>query len=286
MDHLDGFCIDWAKWDDMLAFVGEPGEEFVESNLQSVTLSDVRIDAIEVLNREGRTVWAANRVPGENAHRAGWGGGALELPSPAEWREIELAGGDRKGLLRCGDSLMFVCTHPITSTSGEGPAGGTLVMGRYLDEALSGQLRELTQVDFHLDLFDDRSGGKRIAGMLARLVEQADRIERLPEQSGMTGYGRIDDLIGRPLGIIETKLPAEVAIQTDRSRHLAIALHLLAGLVVIVLIHLVLHRNVTRPVNALQGAVRTMRKEGDLTQGFPRTLALSSAGWRVRSTRC
>lgn len=157
IDHLDTLAGDWAAWDDTYAFVQDANPAFVKSNLVPATFVSSELNLVSILDLKGRPVYSqgmdlqqeVSLDPAELVSELDDPHSPLLLARPgateasAEWVQ--------KGLILGPRGWLLVSARPILTSEDQGPARGTLIMGRLLGDSLLARLRDQTRVEFNID---------------------------------------------------------------------------------------------------------------------------------------
>lgn len=129
INKIDSTTKDWAKWDDTYSFMADGNQNYVDSNLVTVTFETNDVNVILYYDSSGKLAY----------------GRAYDLDQRT-WMEIphyflgDLTDKDilavqpsdyTKGILALPEGAMLFSSQPILTSMGEGPIRGTLVMGRY-----------------------------------------------------------------------------------------------------------------------------------------------------------
>jgi sensor domain CHASE-containing protein len=143
VQEIDGVVRDWANWNDTYKFIQDRHNDYIKANLTLPSYKKVRMNLIYLLDTEGRVVWGeiwslergvsiampdfpSEALPGTHA-----------LLQP-EAGETSLPREGRSGVFTTTLGPMLVASRPILQSNNEGPVRGTLIMGRFVDEARSG----------------------------------------------------------------------------------------------------------------------------------------------------
>jgi sensor domain CHASE-containing protein len=129
--NLENRVIDWAEWDDTCAFVAGADTDYVRRNLPAKTFTDLGVDFMIFMDKDGRTVYGRMYEPREN-----------KLTSiPESLRKYMTVSGPmldftgkekgRNGVILLSKGPMLVSSHRIVTTKGEGPRRGTVVFSRF-----------------------------------------------------------------------------------------------------------------------------------------------------------
>jgi len=208
--HVGQQASDWSAWDDTYQFVQDGNEAYIVSNLARESLEEsVGIHLLYICDRDGRVVW------GEvfDASR----GGKLslrEFPADTLGKDHFLLQhsspvSEYTGILLTEAGPMLISSRPVVPTSGDGPARGSLIMGRFLGETLLRSLKQQTQIDFGIMPFDLAMGGPNMESILSRLLRERFVIEEIGPDL-LRAYGMIVDLKGRPALLVTANLPREI----------------------------------------------------------------------------
>ncbi|MCA9846456.1 MAG: HAMP domain-containing protein [Dehalococcoidia bacterium] len=196
--RLDLLLYDWSSWDDTYRFMDGPGSAFdayVESNLVDDILESLQLGALIYIDRAGDSYFETWRWPsGDMAPIQG-----LEAESPLV---TELVRGAQRFDKTCGVILlpngqpMLVSARPILTSDDDGPAHGTLIMARWLDDDFIGALSESLATPIRFE----------------PLASEPDIVERASEQLAiavtengeLNGQALVRDINGEPAFLIET----------------------------------------------------------------------------------
>lgn len=240
IENLHSLNLDWASWDDSYSFVVDRNRQFIKSNLNTETLAKQRLNLVVFLNGSGKTVFAKALD-----HRS-----ITELPMPQEFRDFVspqglFLGADpqaagKSGVISLGKRFMMASARPITTSEGEGPVRGTLVMGRYLDEDEVKMLSEKTHLPASLGRYDG-SLASRFTNGASRPLAGREHIVIIPATGDLIeGYALVKDLSGTPLMVLRVLLARDIYGQGKRSVlyfmvYLAAAALILVGSVLVFL---------------------------------------------------
>jgi signal transduction histidine kinase/ActR/RegA family two-component response regulator len=204
---------DWSFWDRSYEFVVKPNEEFIRANLTPETLVSLGVNAILFLDTEGRVVRAdyvdlateeAKELPRDLADRIWKSDPLTHFP--------ELAG-SHDGILVLAEGPMLISARPILTSNQEGPARGTLLMGRWLDEKKIQRLSDLATSPVRISRLD--------ASRLPHEVEWCVPFGSSPKQIQLKfidtkraeGVFVMDDVYGNPAMLCTVEVPRRMTLQ-------------------------------------------------------------------------
>ncbi len=206
---LETTSTDWSAWDATYDFIQTLDPAYVEENLSAQSLDNLRLDMILYYDEEGRLVtgkvrdreWIAVDAASPATPR-------ISLDSPLFLRSENTPKG---GVVMLPSGPLLVAASPILTSANTGPARGTLVMARYLNEQWIMELSE--QVKVRVGLFP--LGSKDLSPRLADVADslrRAGQYQVVPEDETMIrGYALIRDIFGEPCLLLE--------IETNRDMH-------------------------------------------------------------------
>lgn len=266
LEHLRATIRDWAPWNDTYNFALGRNEDYVADNLDAASLLNLEINLALFFDSQGNLFWEEVAYPK--------GGDSLALNDVliepiAPGNRLIQKGSARDaltGLLSTHLGTMLVASHPILTTTFEGPPAGTMLMGRFFDAETIDSMRANTGVDFSVLLPGRGAMSPDAKEALARLAAGADGVLIDDRKGSLRNYKLLDDLYGAPALLIEVRTPTHVTAAGINTLHAAIAFLLLAAMIVMVVMWLLLHLLITTPVSALTYHIARIRKSGDLSQ--------------------
>jgi PAS domain S-box-containing protein len=265
-DHelaLSRTVVDYARWDGTYAYVVDHNPAYVEANLTDSTFSNTQINLILIIDSSGELVFSeAFDLVGNQA---------VPLPPPFLKPTVTLApllarAGSTEvvtGYVVLDDRAMLLAASPILTSNDEGPARGTLVMGRLLDENVLASLAHSTQLTLTVDLLTGPQVPSGVQEASAAL--QAGESIYVPQPTGrmVTGYALQRDIFGRPAFLLHVQSPgAYYDLGQTSIFYFSISL-LGAGLVFTVVVLVLLETVILAPLARLNRGVHTVGRKGD-----------------------
>lgn len=262
--QVDSLTLDWASWDDAYAFVRDLNEDFVQSNLGSVTWSDQHLCLIAFLNDRGDPVWD------------GWMGSGEEAPQPVPASVAALFGEHSKlrnlsdpseptmGLVVLPEGVMLISSRPLLKSDGQGPARGSLVMGRLLDEETVQELRREARLDFAFLPSDSMDVHPDV--MKAILGEESKGVAvKSVDDALIRGYALLRDIYGNPALILRLSMDRDIARQGGETTRLLAAALVICGLCFGVVVVALLDSRIVSRISQLSGQVREIDLSGGIS---------------------
>lgn len=265
-DRLAGLevsVVDWAQWDDTYRFIEEGNQDFVDSNLGPSVLSNLGLNVMVFLDADSRIVHVeafdleANvptAAPDDLETATGPGSPLLEFTPEFE---------SRSGILSLEGGPMLVASHPILTSEAEGPSRGTLIFGRFLDDAEIQEIEDAIRLPVALfdlnspDLPDD------VDQAATRLVGEEE--ESLQEWRGgsLASTGLLNDIFGRPALALRVETPRLAYQAGQLAFRSAIITFLVFGLLVSIVGLIVTERLVVSRIARLTSRTLEIAASGD-----------------------
>jgi PAS domain S-box-containing protein len=227
---LDSVTRDYASWDDTYAFIEDANETYPKVNLVDTTFSNLRLNLMVFVHSSGRIVFSKafdlqndEETPFPESLHAHLAAGSLLLQHP------DLESG-LTGLILLPEGALLVASRPILTSEYQGPARGTLMMGRYLNDAEIEHLAEMTHVSLTVHRFDDEQMPADFRAVSASL-DKAPILVRPLSADSIAGYALIRDIYGQPALVLRVNSPRAIYQQGQTSVHYLLVSLLLVGIV-------------------------------------------------------
>jgi len=151
--EIDGIMdnnADYATWDAAYQYVHDRNETFLKENFEGASFVNLKLNVVAVFDDKNELIY----------HRGyDWQNDIVaqlpdnffstfsQYPDLLEFHDITKG---RWDIIDIDGEPMLVTTRPILTTEQEGPIGGTLLMGRWLDETTVEDISHLTQLDLSI----------------------------------------------------------------------------------------------------------------------------------------
>lgn len=274
---LDTITSDWAGWDDTYAFVQDGNAAYIKSTLNNETLADIKLSLVAYLRPSGQICYGTGfdlktgkKIPLPASFRSYLAPGSILLQHPT-------LTSSHNGLVLLPEGVLVVASRPILKSDKTGPVRGTLIQGRYLDEAELQRLAELTHFPLTLEPFNGKSlpadfqAARRDLSanynLNAEGTPDTKPITLLPlDHAHLCGYAVLRDVNDKPALLLRVDLPRAIYQQGWRSLGYLMFSLLTAGLVFGLVALLLLERQVLTRLTYLSEEVGQVRASGSLAQ--------------------
>lgn len=254
---------DWAYWDDTYRFAAERGAGYVEVNLAEGALDNLKVSLLNIYDLDGELLVgrAQNRTEEDRPDL-----GELSAPRlPADHpllRHPELTGAVA-GIIGTPRAPLLVVAMPVLTGDRRGPARGTLLMGRFLDEAALRRVAE--QTGLRLAALPAATEVPEAGWLRANPLAVPRAPIRLEEaEDVMRAYTTFGDLFGRPLLTLRADTPRAITVQGEKAVRLALLSVVGTALLVMSVLLAMLHLTILDPVGKLTARAIRVGAEGDL----------------------
>lgn len=274
---LNATADDWSLWDDTYVFVEDGNKAYIKDNLYNDAMVKIDIDLVLYTDLSGRTVFSKDldiksrkTIPiSENVQKRLAANGLL-LPHPAKQSKI--------GIVLLPKGPVLVSSRPILTSEGKGPAHGTLLMGRYLDAAMTKQLAEKTHLSLTIHPVDAaqippdfRAVRSALSSPQVGLSQKGPQSVTQPilvrplDKDYVAGYTLLKDINSKPALLVRVDIPRVIYQQGQVSLRYLILSLLVVGMVFGVATLLLLEQLVLSRLSRLSSSVSNIGTSGELT---------------------
>ena len=261
LEGLELSAADWGNWADVYQYVRAPNAAFVSTNITPVALKQLQVNAMLIVDLNGRYVLSAARSLDDGEPLDLDLASRQALPDDFPWRKNLGEGRALKGLLRTNQGVMMIAAAPVLDGSGSGHPLGMVLMGRLLTPA---QVQMIgAQAQAALMLLDRApAAGDQIAS--------GDQIKETNASTQI--FKPFVDIYGRPLMSFRVDVPRRISAR-GRDAVTYASLYLIgAAVTVLLLLVVALNRIVLKPL------ARVTRQAVAVGEGTDLTVRLNIAG--------
>jgi signal transduction histidine kinase/CheY-like chemotaxis protein len=222
---------DWANWDDTFEFVTGLREQFIEENLMDSTFINLDINVMAFTDTGGSIIYS-KAVDLETG---------VGMPVPASWATLMPAlepllahateNRSISGLINLDGVPVMIVAQPIFTSAMEGPAGGTMIMARFLDTTKLFQLGSLVHLPLSVCGFNDAVRNEDFSEAYTAMEAGGERHIMATGPSVIAGYAKLNDLYGNPILLIKTEIPRNIYAQGLQSvRYFLLSMFVINGI--------------------------------------------------------
>jgi two-component system NtrC family sensor kinase len=259
---LELSATDWGNWADVYQFVQSPNPAFVSSNITPVAMKQLQVNAILIVDLDGRYVMssARNLETGEPLDLDLTAGKAL--PEDFPWRQDLGRSKPTRGLLRTNRGVMMIAAAPVLNGSGTGQPLGMVIMGRLLTPVHVQMIGAQAQASLAMLPTTAAAGGE--AGVGGETIAETHTATQV--------FRPFADVYGRPLMSLRVEVPRRITARGQGAVTYASLYLIGAAVTVLVLLVVALNRIVLRPL------ARVTRHAVAVGDGTDLTVRLNHSG--------
>jgi sensor domain CHASE-containing protein len=215
--QLEGKAGDWSQWDEAYAFIANPTQEWLDTNVPTNSLVQLDLNLVAFIDTAGRIVHvkAVDATTGNSLPVPSPFNQPIPAGSPLLRHDQGLRG--LSGITLVDGRCLLVAARPIVTSAGQGPARGTLIFGRFLDEGLADRIHRSTDVALAFQPYE----GTLLPADFRAAREALDSLDavHVAEIDGeqLAAFGLVGDLAGRPATVLRVVSPREmrqIALET------------------------------------------------------------------------
>jgi diguanylate cyclase (GGDEF)-like protein len=244
--QLDVAAEDYALWDDFYDFVKAGGDpKVLDHYFSRRSLNNIHVNIVWVVDDAGHTVVdLSTDAPAGNLQQIN----PRTFASLQNYDSLIRTAADHlhrpAQLVRMPGGAMAIAIRPVSLDLQPTVSTGTLVFGRYVDNALIERLRQTTQSPVRATLLDEAgkpllSVPAAVGAWLASIDHSSDILVQTGDPTTLGSHELLRDAAGRPLLVLSTMVSRD-ALQIAKHTITWVVAALLAGftLVVVLLVSL------------------------------------------------
>ena len=259
LSNLNNMVSDWAPWDQSYAFVQDGNPAFLQTNMTPTTLFDLKLNLFAFADSSGKLVFGRSSgfpLPG-NFSRNPWKG-----------LLVQRSRSQKLGILLLPKSALLIAAQPIVTSKHQGPARGTLIMGRLLDASSISALSRSVRLALSVRRFDD-------PGLPADFKKASDALIGgspafiLSTEETVSGYALWRDVERKPALLLRVDAPRTIYRQGLSRLHHFVLVLFAAGLVFGAAMLLILEKMLLARLARLNASVQEIGASGQLSLRVP-----------------
>ncbi|HAU32119.1 MAG: Putative PAS/PAC sensor protein [Desulfotomaculum sp. 46_296] len=263
INFLDKTVSDWASWDDTYNFIAGENDSYIKKNLVDQTFELLRINLIAFFDTSGKVVYSkyydlANNmsIPSPDSLSKHLLNNKIFLVNLKQFKSI-------KGFIILPEGPFLVASQPILTSEDKGPARGTLIMGRYLDQTEIKRLSETTNLSLTFQKYEASTMPEDFnrANLVLSNGTQVF-IQNLNPQL-IAGYTLIENIYGIPCMVLRVDQPREIYMQGKASMFYFILCFLASGLILGSIILLLVEKMVLSRLEKLSNSAQSIERSTD-----------------------
>lgn len=210
LENIDSSLKDWSNWDDTYAFVQDRNQDYIDLNLDGAALANLGINEVVFANKDGAVVYSISVDHEGKATESLPEGLSDHLEKGSLLLQPAVNGQGVKGVLVLKNGSLLIASEPIQTSKGEGPAEGSLIMGRWLDEGEIAALSSLSGRTLEVMPFYSDSLPADYLEAKTALESRGENLIKPVDSHLVAGYATITDIYGNPGLILKVESRREI----------------------------------------------------------------------------
>ncbi|MBN1563027.1 MAG: GAF domain-containing protein, partial [Anaerolineae bacterium] len=266
LDVLNTTAMDWAFWDETLDFVQTGDPAYIDANLMDATFDSLGLNLLLFYNTAGELVYGKTYDLAAQREVPFWTDSETIMGNDPAITHLTDPMASIRGIIMLPDGPMYIVTYPILTSHHEGPARGTLTMGRFLTGETVERLSEISPGQVKLFRLTDDTLPADVRASLPTTTKPI--IKRMNGQT-IVSYIRIDDIHDQPIMALAFAAPRDIYRQSNDLIRSFLVITVLGSIGIIITIAIWLQRSVLTRLTMLSSTVREIGQSGDLDVRVP-----------------
>jgi diguanylate cyclase (GGDEF)-like protein/PAS domain S-box-containing protein len=207
VNSLDNVSIGWAARDQMVEFAQSNDQSFIDGQLGDEAFRAVNLQRMLIINNSGDLVYskAFNLISGQEDPQTE----DLHVHFQPDSPFLQYTGtrDSHKGILLLDEGPILIVARPIVTSRYEGPAQGTLILGRYLSDAEIDLISDTYQADATLYRLTAPHMPDNTSQIVEELSISRDTVIRPITDQLIGGYTLLEDMYGEPILLLGVNSP-------------------------------------------------------------------------------
>lgn len=255
---------DWSQWDDAYSFVSGNNPTFISNDLPQNTFQRLNLNVIIFINKNGEIVYGKAYDTQNNRYTS--------LPQNLSSFKNDsplLQSNNPQGLngvVDLPEGPMIIVSKPILTSKDQGPAMGTLIIGRYLSQPQLNKFINIPNSTLTVQSYSTANASPEYRSVLPLLSNTTSSTSKVLGRNSIAAYGLIYDVYGNPSIILRSEM-----VRTLYNSYLSNVLYfvggvLLVGVLFVILILYFLDKNVLNRLDKLISEIVDIGKKGDISR--------------------
>ena len=262
INDLEADTADWASWNDTYEFIQDHNQLYIESNLVNETFITLNLKAMLFIDQSGAIVYSkAYDIESEEE---------VQVPTDLlnhfskESTLLSSLNQDRiiSGILEVKQGLNIVAAQPILTSENEGPALGTLVFIRSLNEDTIQELSGIVRFPISV-LPIDSTDSQEVNDAILSLQEGKGVVVLPRDDDIVAGYSLINDIYDKASFVLRVEIPRDTFRLGEAVSSYYILSVLGVGLLVGILAWFFLQKRILSRIALLTRGVNRIAETGD-----------------------
>lgn len=253
---------DWAKWDDLYNFINTHDSEFIKTNLNDNTITDLQLNLMLFVNTNDSIIY---RSVYHDAPRSDEFANELthELLHTYRLTSRTSKGTITSGIIVFRDSPCLIVSRPILKSDGTGISHGSLIFGIFFDNNELEHLVRIANVQFEIKPAMTDKLPEDIREALLKISNAQPMPLKVISRDYLAGYATINDILNLPQFVIKTTMERVISKQATKTIAFLHSLLLIIGIIYCIFFTIIMEKTVTSKISRLNNEVDKITSNSD-----------------------
>ena len=256
---------DWAPWNETRDFVLDGNKEYIDNNLISVTLINLKLNFMIFFNSSGQLVHAKGVDLIDQKNKPVSKTLIEHLLSNKFLLQYVNPTDSKSGIILLPESPVLMAAWPISNNEVKGPVYGTLVVGRYLDDKEIQNLMKKTELSISFTRADSSKLSSDFETAISSFSADSPVVIKKLNTETIAGYTTLNDIYGNPGLFLRVEMPRDILKNGRYSTHSFFWVLLSVGVIVLIVLLFTLQTTVLGPLRKLKNHILSVGENGDLS---------------------
>lgn len=258
LSKLNDTANDWSQYDDAYEFVSGNNPSFKDRSLLDATFIRLKINLIIFTDENGKILFAkAIDLQTQKDITL-----PLNLSDEIVYNNLTQNNRGDSGFIFINGTPMIVVSKPVLKSDGQGPAQGTLIMGRYLNEF---ELENLSE-NANISLIPINTLNLPID--LQNLVNSPIHVQAVNANTTV-GYSLLYGISGNPSMILKVEIPRIIYKTYEKATFYLTLSIIIVGILAAILVYYNIDKNLLRRLEKITSSVLKIKNSNDLSSRIP-----------------
>ena len=260
---------DYAQWDDTYNFLQTHNEDYTLTNFTIDTYSYLKLNIIIVVDNNYNILYHGAYNPDEGVISTAPESLIKQLSSDSVLLKHTDTESRVSGLLLLPETPVFIASRPVRTSAGTGPIMGSLIFGRYLNQAKVQQLSQLTNIN--INLFSQFDPTLPVDYQRARTALSGGNLPFIQPMDKQTiaGYISLNDINNQPILLLRIDSPRDIYRQGEIGLRALMFSLILISFVYSGVTLLLLNNLILKPLVKLSHSASVIAQKGNFIERIP-----------------
>ncbi|HWS48718.1 MAG TPA: CHASE4 domain-containing protein [Candidatus Methanoperedens sp.] len=249
---------DWSIWDDTYEYILDHNERYEINNLAEESFKSIGIDEVLFFDKDFRLIKQIG--VGKSYIYNMENEVSSYFSKESSLLKVDKEVGYSQGILKTESGLLLYVVQEVYRSDRSGESSGLIIFGRYLDQGMMNSMKNLTQFEAELTMWDEELP-QDYQESKARYIEAGkESLVRVLNNQIISGYLVIKDVFGKPVAIVRSDVNRDITMQGRLGMRLLVGILILIGTTIIIIDYWLLVKVVLGKIIQMSNDVDSLRK--------------------------